>query len=566
MSKEERRKKVQYWTKLLKEGELYKEKFSSKKMWKDYREYYRGNWSNDIIPVNRIFSHGKALIPRIYFRTPAVTVTATRPEYEWHARVVEFVDNYLIRELNLKKAMKQCILSTYLTGTGVIKLGYDSEFGFIPRQAVTEDTETVTQVGRQTGSKIEYRVNVKPGMPWAINVLPDDIITPYGYRDFEAFPWIAHKILRPLEDVKEDQKYKNTKDLKGGYIFSSLEDKAKIERGEEAKFALLYEIRDVKNRRIIVICENEVLLDEDDALQIEGLPYEFLIFNEDPEHFWGISDVTMVKAQQLELNEIRTQAHKHRKLSAIKFLVQKGVIKLTELDKLLSSDVGPAVEVETDAINQAVQVLQPHIPPDLTTEAQNVLADIRETLGLSRNQLGEATPQHGKTAYETAVVQQAVEMRTDEKRDAAADLLVNIIRKWNQYIFKYWTDERVARIVGPDGREAWIKYTGEELKAEYTIRVDADSGIPVTKDLRQQQALKLFTLLQNHPLINQTQLIKTFLRQFEWIDPTTPYLLGSPEAVGSPEASPVLSLQEIAKRGAPPSSEGVRTDYAHLFI
>jgi len=520
MEQSERHKKLaDYWAREIKAGVKYKERYAKSKEWEEYKKMFRGDWKENLVPVNKVFSFGRMTIARSYFRRPAVTVTPKRPEFEIHARVVEAIDNYLIRECNLKYTLKRALLDAFCTGTGPIRP-------------------------------------------------PQDVVIPWGYRDFEDLPWICDVVIRPLKDVREDQKYNNYR----AQIQGKLErDKGPLktpiapsDTNDDDRYALLYEIRDAREKKIIVISEGYVLLEEEDALQIEGLPWEFIIPNPDPDCFWGIPDVRMMKAQQEELNEIRTQASRHRRIALLKFLYAKGALSKENLDKLLGEFLGPGIEVNSDNVTAAVQLLQPHVPPDFANEALMVLQDMRETLGFSRNQLGEFAGQRTPpTAAESLIVQAATEVRIDERRDITADVLANILRKWNQYIFSFWNRERIVRILGPNGVRYWIRFTGEEIRGEYTITVDPESGLPITRGLRYQQARELFRLLLGNPYIDQTLLHKLLLEQFEWIDPTWPLIVkpeqfrqtlptppegarGRPQGAGTPEEPE--TIEEVIRR------------------
>lgn len=511
-----------HWQEQIKHGKTYRKKFSSYKQWKDYRKMYRGDWAEGVLPVNRIFSFGRSLLPQVYFRAPYVTVTALRPEFVPHARVLEQVDNWLIQECLLKQTLKSSCLESYICGTGPIKLGFDSEFGYIPPQAVDIDGGTATQFARQEERLIEYNVNVKPGMPWALPFYAEDLIVPYGYKYLSSLPWIGHRIIRPLRDVRQDQKYSNTKELKGTRM-SELEDTKNwrsFYEGQNVEYCELYEIRDASERRIITLCENQIIMNEYDELQTEGLPYDMVIFNEDPEHFFGISDVKILEPQQLELNDIRSQQSEHRKISLLKFLAQKGVFKKEEVDAFLSGD-GPGVFVEVDAeqLANAIMQLQPHVPPELGPLAQQAMQDMRESAGFSENQLGAFSPYHGKTATETMEVASSNDNRVNERKDIVADVITRIIRKWNQFIFKFWTQERVIRVAGPDGAQGWVSYTGDMLRGEYAVRIDPESGFPVSKAMRAQLADGLLKTYGGDMLINQPSLRMQHLQQFEWIFP-----------------------------------------------
>jgi len=517
-----------HWMNEIKAGEKYRDTYSKSKAYPDYRKYYRGDWKGNIVPTNRIFSFGRALIPQVYFRNPRVTCTATRPDLVAHSMVVEAIDNWLIKELKLKQVIKRAILHSYLSGTCPVKLGYDSEFGYNPLQAVDQDSSTVTQVGRKgeaKGKNIEYNVNIKPGMPWAQPCLPEDVIIPWGYYDPDSLPWISHRILRPLEDVQADQKYKNTSELKGSRRARYVEMRPPLRKDDSIKFCELFEIRDIRSQEVLVICEDKLLLKDKDALQIEGPNYEFLTFNEDPEFFWGIPDVSILEPQQLEYNEIRTQASRHRKIALLKFLYLKGAVTKDQLDAFLSGEVGPAVEVDGESLANSIITLTPSMPVDLRSEAMSVLGDMQLSMGFNENATGNFKPGTPPSAGEVQASGNIGEARIEERRDIVHDLLVNIIRKWNQYIFSFWTGDRVIKIVGPKGSDLWIQYTGEELKGEYSLIVDPDSGLPITKGLRQQVGEKLLKQYGGDPLIDQQALRRMDLQNYEWVSPGVSSLL-----------------------------------------
>lgn len=543
---------VNDWLERINLGIKYKQKFSDCKEWPKWRSWYRNEFDEDgncaDYSVNRIFSYIKSMIPRIYFRTPSICVTAARPEYAAHARVVEGLDNWMVRETKVKKALKSAILDACQTGIGSLKLGYDSEFGFAMEQAIGENKSTVTQVGVKDGDRVEYNSNIQPGMPWVSAVRPDDIITPWGYTDPESLPWIAHAIIRPVEDVKQDQKYyQNARlSLKGGFSIS--EDKTRSNSlwkdGDSNNYCLLWEIRDFKRKRMIVICEDRILLECEDTLQIDGSNYEFIIFNEDRERFWPISDIKQLAPQQIEMNETRQYARKARKQMLLKFLYQKGAITQDNLDLLLSSDIEDAsagVEVNTENILSAVHVLQPttSLTDALIREFQQLDADMREVMGFSQNQMGEFVPFHNKTKGEADIVDESSNLRSDERRDVVADVLSNVVRKFNQYVFTFWDKPRVMEIVGLDGLQYWVEYTGQQLKSEYLLVINPETGQPVSRALRQQVAQNMFAMFNQDPLIDQFGLRRLVMQQTDLIDPGYQNLVRmDPNMAMQPQAQP----------------------------
>lgn len=526
------------WTHKIRMGEEFRKSYSSFKDWDNYRKMYRNKWDENILPVNKIFSYGRMLIPRVYFNSPRISTTAAHPGLVAHARVVEAIDNMLIRETMVKQTLKKSSLDSFLCGPGPIKLGFDSEYGYMPEQSTDDDGSTVTQHSKKDGRRIEYNETVKPGMPWALRVAPEDIIVPWGSEDFSRLPWIAHRIIRPLKDVKQDQKYKNTQELKGTLTAHQRKNamgdafKPAIDRSDNEMYCEIYEIRDYIEGRIYALCENTFILDEVDALQIDGLPYECITFNPDPEYIYGIADADILQAQQKELNTITTQAQAHRAIALLKFLYKLDSIDAAELQKFLSGQVGVGVGIKGDLpLSQVIMALQPHIPVELQPAAMACNAAMKESLGFSSNELGDYQTGSPRSATETMTVSQAFEQRISERRDIVGDVLLRIVRKWNQYLFKFWNTEKVIRVVGPDGIPGWVSYTGEQLRGEYFLSIDIDSGMPMNRAVKIQMANDLFMKFNGDGMVDQVQLRQILLDAYSSIDPRIPGLMMAPQGV-----------------------------------
>ncbi len=525
------------WVDRIKLGEKFREEYGDARAWARFWRYYRNRFGERQLPINLVFAMARSLVPRIYFRNPRVVVTPTKPGFYWHAKVLERVDNWLIREMRVKKALKKVALDTFLYGTGIVKLGFDSEYGFSLEDV--SETGGLPSDDMDTENLTEYDVNIKPGMPWVKRIAPDTFVVPWGTEDLDDVPWVAHKIVRLLEDVKNDPRYENTKDLGGTLSHKPLPREERTlydqdERSAADTYVALWEIHDVKRHRVYVVAENydKYLRNVPDDLSIEGLPYEAVTFNPDSDFFWGVPDALIIEPQQLEMNHARKMQALHERFSLVKLLAQRGAIKDEELDKLVDPNADPLAVVFTEVRpNEAFAPFQAHIPPDYTLYIRELRQDVREQVGFSRNQMGEFDVSTRRTATEAAIVEQAASIRVDERRDALADMLENIIRKVNQMIFTFWSDDRVVDIAGPDGRVYWVQFTGEEIRGEYTYKIDPESSLPVSSQTRKQEARELYMALAQNQRVNQDALLRHLLNQYETIDPEV-FLAPSPQVQG----------------------------------
>lgn len=557
---------IDKWRDEVKLAEKYKEKYGKSKRWDTWTDMYRNDWDNKILPVNQIFSTGRTLIPRIYFRNPRIVVTPTRPDMWVQSRIVEAVDNWLLSRIGMKKQMKRIVLDAYLYGTGIGKSGYDSEYGYSQEDSreSTEYEQELLDRGYplREEERIEYDTNILPGMPWYKRVNPRDIFVPWGILELQESPWIVHRFTRHIDDVKADPKYSNTGDLAATHRSMALEDKnirqSALNSRHEDSYVELYEVYDLKAGKVRVYATGHKMWLREDDLILDQLPFDSLVWNENPEAFWGVSDTSMLEPQQKELNEIRTQYREHRKYSILKLLVQKDSLSPEAKQALTSGEPGALVEVEAE-IDSSIKELKPYLTNDLLMAAQEVRRDIRETVGFSRNSMGEYDTSSRRTAYEASVVNQAMQIRVDERRDVVADLLVQAVRRFNQYIFEFWKEPKVSRIVGIEKAANWIKFTGDEIRGEYNLIIDPDTAKAVSSERRKQEALEYgnwaANMYQLNPQgFNLTEIFKYVTQQFDGVPEKVLNMQQTPEGVIPMDIQ--TAQQQMMSQGSAPQMPG----------
>jgi len=532
-----------WWTDQINAGIKFRKKYTHQQKWETWRSYYRGVWKKGVLPVNLFFMMARTIVPRIYFRNPSISLTPAKPGplHMAFAQTLERVDNKLIRRLKVKKQIKKIVQDAFLFGTGFGKLGYGGQYTLKP--SLLEDTE---QPYGKTGERYEYHSNVIANHPWLLRIPPGQIIVPTGTEGSEDMMWYAHWVRRPLQDVKRDPRFKNTDKLKPTST-QSIEQETKTEPDIQKPIQMidLYEVHDAKWRRVFVISpvSDKPLYDAGDEFQFkDGFNLYPLIFNEDDEVFWGVPDSQILEPYQLEINEIRTQAMKHRRLALVKIFAKLGSISQAEADKMLSEEVGAIVWTLEDP-NLVIDARKlSEIPADLDRAKFEVLNDVRETVGFSRNQFGEyaARGRSGvPTATEAQIVQMASEIRVDERRDMVADLLVGAVGDWHELIFTYWTEEQVIDIIGPGGVQLWVTFTGQELKAgQYEVKIDPDSTVPETKDMREQKGVQVYTILKENPLIDPEKLTRYLLHSLHGVQ-YDDMMKGMPGGQGMTQQNPM---------------------------
>ena len=387
-------------------------------------------------------------------------------------------------------------------------------------------------------------------------------VVPDASTKLSEVPWVAEWISRPLEDLKSDSRFRHTKDL--GPVKARDTELIGGSRIMEksSEYIDLLEIRDKRNGKVIVCSpgmQSKVHLFEDDDLQFDGrVPYLDLVFNEDEEVFWGVPDAAILEPHQREINEIRTQQMLHRRMALIRILYDVGKIDESEVMKMLGEDVVAAIKCKGDP-NSSTKQLEVDIPDALFKFDLQVMSDVRENLGFSRNEFGEMTPPEARTsATEIAVVRAASQIRVDERRDMVADVLVDSVKYFHEMIFRFWRTPQVVDIAGPMGIPIWVTVTPSQLStAKYNIHVDPDTAVPETRAVRRDQAMKMYAIMSQNPYIDPIKLLMYFVNemgmpQLDDLMPMFPPLAGSMAEPMTVQQYGMFN-QELAKRGIQPS-------------
>jgi hypothetical protein len=504
---------VDWWIDQINSGIYFRQDSAFEQHWPQWRKYYRNDFGKDQLPMNFYFSLLRSMVPRVYFKNPAVSITPGMPGLEAaaFAQIQERIDNKLFIHMKVKKQVKKMIHNAFLYGTAGSKIGYGAEFS--PTPNIVGDTSAPFH---RTFGAFEYKSGVMPNMPWFSSVHPKHLVVPHGCEDIDDARWVAVLIERPFLDVKKDPRFKNTTDLNPNRSVDIAHGNRSFKSSQPIDMVRLYEIHDKKYKQVLVLSldhEKFLYRGSDDLLTTSGFPVFDLVFNYDDECFWGLPDSLIIEPQQLEMNEIRSQIMYHRRLTLIKLMHEANMIEPHDLAKLLSGEVMASVQVKD--INAVKPFQLATIPPELITAGQLVQSDVREQVGFSRNQSGELSDSERTTATEASIVQMASEIRVDERQDLVAEMLHNMVKSIHNIIYTYWREEQIIDIVGPGGIPLWVEFSGKMLSGgSYEIGIEPESSLPMTKQARSAKALQGYQLFKDNPLVDPIALTRYTLREY----------------------------------------------------
>ncbi len=518
---------VDEWIEEIDNGLEYRRLYGLEDKWPSLEAlFYSVHESNDYAGDNLIAATGDSLLSQLNVPIPSFIVKAERPDCATAGRVLESVDNSLTKKIKLGRSVDDSSLHAFLWGRGILKFGYDSEFGYDPEFVLGEDLGlTMTQFDMK-GRRIEFS-NVKPGMPWVSACLPHDIVVPYGTINMDDAPWIAHRVVRHVEDIKRDVKYSNKGNLQP---VMSMDDYTQSYRSTmkpyrvgkydthfsgtgHADFCELWEIHDRRTGKIYVIAtgHDKFLRNTEDLLQLNGLPFVSFSFVPTARTFWTTPLAFYLMPHQAELTDITKIASIQRRIAVLKFLYSENAFDEGELEKILSPDVGVGAKVKGGTpLAEAVMFLTaPNNNPMLYNDAEQVRGNARETVGFSRMQQGEFAAKGRTTAEEVRTVRQGGDLRISRKGKVIKEVYEESIEKINGIIFEFWKTIKWTEVAGPEGAQ-WIEYVGGALRGDYTYDVQFSPANMDSLAERKQMALQMYATLSQDPSIDPVKL-RTFL-------------------------------------------------------
>ncbi len=544
--------KPQRWFDEIDEGLEYRRKYGLEDKWTDMEAlYYNVHSSQKISAPNIMYSHGDTLLSELSVPMPYVMLEPTRPETVDTAPILESIDNTLLWELEIPEQFELAYLHTYLWGTGFLKLGYDSEWGFNPAFDIGGNVVTLgmtaTQFDRK-GQRIEFNT-VQPGNVWCLASPPHDWVFPWGTIDVNRCPWYFHRVIRHIEDIRKDVKYSNVRRLEPELsmedFVTSYQSRMRPWRvGDTVKtdghsrrreFVELWEGHNMHNGRVIALASgyDKFLRNDPDYLQTEsGPPLVALNFVPRARSLWTTPDAYYLLHHQAEAIDIALQAMKQRRQGCLKFAYLKGAISPDELVKALGPKVGAGFEVNAGfALKDAIAPFQPGNNVLLNQEQDVNARHAREIMGFSRNRGGEFEGGR-RTATEAGIVQQSGNVRMSRRHSAVRKSYVRLFRKINSIITRYWRAPRITSMLGPTGERVFVRFVGQDLRGQYKIKIDFSSEAGVSLRQRRQEALMLYSGLSQDPMVDQLSLRRYLVNAYN-----DPELMGVFRSAVGPQAN-----------------------------
>jgi hypothetical protein len=523
--------------------------------------------------VNLIYSAFKILKRNVVPKNLEVVV---RPRRTFRA------DRELVEQLQVQSGLRQAVLQYWVEKLGVeaeARMAYLSAmwaFGCakVGYNAVMEDNENVGRPVKDKQGSILWDGDSMVLEPDKHVVKEDFFVDWVDYecllvdRDCSNNPdktarWIAHKIFKPVEEVKKDPMYKNT----GKLGPSALEDREReylkqddfktpmTRMGrpgpalEEDEVVVLYEIYDMYRGETITIARdhNGPIRGPEDVPQGVGEhPFIFLKMAERRGSFYPIPAVFNWMGPQLEYNVRRNMMALHLRRYGRKYIYygmdDSEMSKLEEgVDGTYAKADDPSARVEPikDAPLDSAQYFD--------TGRLRIEFDEMSGVGALQRNVPDAD-----SATEAEIVERRAREGESDDHEAVMEFISAIVTKLHKCIEANLTMDGAVQVTGPAG-ESWVFFGPEDFEAiegEFVFEVKADAQPKDTLMVERAQLLQFLEMIAKNPLLGASDtLLRAVAEKF-------PAVAHNEALIQEVRLLAIFQLQMNAIQGGPNPSAG----------
>ena len=609
MARESKRSQLVRYRTALNHAIRYREQEGYDSLWERMIDLYRGKHlpttanEQDQLVVNIAFSTINVIYPSVSVNFPKITVAPNRPEDEDRAVFTEAVINYQWRHFDFQEQVRRAVKDALIIGHGWIKVGWRYTEREVPLDG-PQMAQQLTELSAQVDEFAEMRpdlaaalptdeeiadhlpqttVEVEEDRPTVERVSPFDIYVDPEATSLDDARWIAQRIVRPIEDVRRDPRYKKSARLRVEPDLGVGHSEAKSRREWRKRHAVdpddqrvtIWEFWDLHRKKFAVFADggDEFLIEPMDMPYACGHPYVMFRNYDVPDYFYPLGDLEALECLQQELNALRTVHMQARRSFARKWLIRGRAFGPQSRAALESDEDGELVEVldENTPFSDLIAAI-PHnpIPPEIYAQADQVEQDMADVSGVSEYMRGQV-PEVRRTATEAALINDHTAARAADKLAQIEKGMSRVARKVVQMNAQFLTQQMWARVVGPENSIFWVPYERDDVAGEFDFEVEAGSTQPRNETVRRQEAVQLAQAMGpwvQMGIVDPRQLARHLLQYGfgirnpdKFLTPPVPMLPPGPEGeeaaeggVGGPQPPPMGNGYADAETGMDPQA------------
>ena len=409
-------------------------------------------------PLNLVFPIIRTILPTLFYQNPRANALpgSRQDSAEDDAFYVSELLNRDLRDpdFRFKDTGQLSVFDATVTGVGVVKVGYATEFGpdILPTKQETRQAfrdRLKAQVNRALEAigvkqpkseepepeKVQSDLTIRAEAPYVRYLSPFDFVIDPRARDLTDARWVGQCIRRTVAEVKRDRRYGKVKyELVGDPIDEPRIPDSFIEEFQQVEeWEVHYKDEDSPTGITILKfaktqAMTKALMHEHNVYDVGGWQYEWLVPNKHGHRLWPISALSVARPLLDRINS---------SFDAVLEQLDKFVAKVAVNDRvgttgrtaLEAPAIGTVVKVDgQEDVRSAIAVISmDQVNAEITKFLDYAVDFIILIVGLTRAQLTGLTT--AQTATEAQIGQGGSQTRRTDESNTVGDFLNRVVTK-----------------------------------------------------------------------------------------------------------------------------------------
>ena len=462
-------------------------------------------------------------------------------------KVAENLVNYMLDQHDFRAAAsgRLVVHQGILAGISGMKVGYVPQYD--PPEELAEpiaaedavfmdpaDLRELYEMGPQGQPMIDQDGMLVPkgslpiGDQWFIDWVDVKrvIFDPDGENNFADHSWVAYEHIAPLEDVKANPLYKNTKNLgptgtQKAYLHDSAgtvsgyygaSKYASFEGSGDKKLVRLFEVWDFRRGRLVVIADghDKLLRDDEipDGVSAKTGPFAWYRPFEKAGAWYGHCPATDLRKLNKFYDEANRQAMEEMRKSTAKVVLDGSFFDANDVGRMRSPEreviLIPEDKVGNKNIKDAVHsVTYPTVAPQMFEYAKFIAMNFDEEAGQPGESRGVAS---ADTATQVQALTNREDLRENYQRGIYAEMWREALKKLLDSIQANMTTEQAMTVVGGDGTAYMTMVDPEMIQGDFDVKVEVTDLEPMSRAQDRANFVQAMTVIaQALPLVADEQ-------------------------------------------------------------
>lgn len=479
--------------------------------------------------VNLAWAAFQTMIGQAYAQNSRPIIRGKTGGLELTARMLTQVVEDDLEQMSVRYATRLAIADVFWAGFGMVMEKLQGDVTSATFRYSGSET-TLPAMANQRYSLT--RVHPESILVDPVGVLPT--MMDHKWAALEFYPTVKELLDDPMFDVDREMVEKlpsvSQAPSLGRDEFRKTNDPRSNEEDDEFRQIRVYEIWDRVNREVLYCpFRSDVVIGKRPwpvELRYHGellFPWAILYFNENPDEFYPIPEMSMAAPQIRQYQTL----FRHMLMDSVtkfrKFVVQAQFLQKGHMARLLSGPPNSVIAIDSNKLGATPEQVRPEnivwpipdvsIKQDVIAALNYVKRDLHEIIGAGDFASGGL--RNTRSATEAAALSDFLRVRMSNRTENIDAFFKQLVTIHVLYLQETATEDRMSMVTDLQGVPQWKTFNRENIQGDFLFSVVAGSSMPANTETVRQENLAFYQ--QTLPVVQASG--GNVAALIEWIAP-----------------------------------------------